>query len=75
MTSERKKRKLMPDTELFGYTVTIKGRLRGHDMKDVEAQIREGLILNMPMYDSLDDLAIKTWSEDGLDELKRRFSQ
>lgn len=65
----------MPDTELFGYTITIKGRLRGHSMQDVEAQIKNGLSLSIPLHDSLDDLAIKTWSEETLDELRRRFGE
>lgn len=61
---------------LFEYTITIKGRYPGEKRSEVVQSLREGISLNFPVHESIDELVIdaKSQAEETMAEMKRRFS-
>lgn len=63
----------MAETELFKYRVVITGRLRAGSPREVEAQILAGLIMTLPLHESVDGISINSQSD--MEELRRRFPE
>lgn len=58
--------------DLFKYRVIIAGRIQSNNRHEVEARIRAGFSLTLPIHESVDELTITV--ETDIDELKRRFT-
>lgn len=57
--------------DMFKYRLVITGRLRGESGPEVEAAIKAGLTMTLPIHESVDSLTIETSSD--MEELRRRF--